>query len=80
MKSLFKVPPDSMHWECGRCGTWNEIRNGVCSSCNGVLQSVAKAFRLHNVLTEEEKNFYTATAPAILSELRMIRMALERKP
>lgn len=71
-----KVPPDSMHWECGRCGHWNPIRAGVCEQCQGVLQNVARAFRLHNVLTTEEKEFYTTTAPAILSELRQIKSIL----
>jgi hypothetical protein len=74
---MAKVPPHTFQWCCGRCATWNPIERGTCSSCGSMLQDVAKAFRLQNVLTDEERNYYEVTAPMILTELRWIRELLE---
>ncbi len=75
---MAKVPPHTFAWFCGRCQTWNDVKDGTCKTCGSMLQDVARAFRLENVLTAEEVNFYTVTGPAILSQLMAIRELLER--
>lgn len=71
------VNPTAMKWQCGRCSHWNNIENGKCASCGALSQQFATAFRLHNVLTAEESNFYKGTAPQILREIRAIRVLLD---
>ena len=71
------VNPTAMKWQCGRCNHWNKIENGKCASCGALSQQFATAFRLYNVLTAEESNFYKGTAPQILREIRMIRVLLD---
>ncbi len=72
------VNPSSFKWQCGRCNHWNKIENGKCAQCGALSQQFATAFRLHNVLTAEELNFYKTTAPQILREVREVRVLLER--
>jgi hypothetical protein len=71
--------PDVFKWLCGRCDTWNPIEAGVCKKCNGMIQHSASAYRLHNILTPEERNAYQGTLPAILNELSAIRKILEER-
>lgn len=71
------INPTALKWQCGRCSHWNKIENGKCAQCGALSQQFATAFRLHNVLTAEESNFYKGTAPQILREIRAIRVLLD---
>lgn len=74
--SLTVKNPDAFKWKCGRCETWNPIERGTCKYCGAMAQQYASAYRVHSQLTTEEQQFYNATAPYILSELRSIKAAL----
>lgn len=65
-----------LKWRCSRCKTWNDIEQGVCSQCKALNVEAADAFRVEDVLTNQEKNFYHHTAPAILRELREVKTLL----
>lgn len=67
----------AVKWRCGRCGKWNNMDKGLCGQCKAPQSPTADAFRLHNVLTNEEENFYHGTAPYILQELKAIRQLME---
>lgn len=66
----------AFQWRCGRCGHWNNIQDGVCRRCKSMQDSAVDAFRMKNVLTNEEKLFYDNTAPSILHELVKINATL----
>lgn len=65
-------------WKCGRCDTWNDIRDVHCKKCAGKYDTWNIAHQYHNVLTPEEERFYHGTAIEILKELREIRNMLAR--
>lgn len=69
--------PNVFKWHCSRCGNWNSIDNAQCVQCGNYAVQVADQFRLHNVLTAEEKSFYQGTAPQMLQELRKISERLQ---
>lgn len=71
--------PDIAKWECGRCGTWNNIADGMCESCNAPAAVFARSFRLADTLSKEERLYYNTTVPEILRELKSIRRLLERR-
>jgi hypothetical protein len=73
-----KVQYGNCKWHCAICNRWNDITHISCPGC-GVPQQGASAYKTENVLTPEERNAYTGTLPAILSEVRAIRTLLERK-
>ena len=69
--------PDAFKWKCGRCTHWNDITDGLCKICKAPAATFVDAFRLRNVLTSEEMNFYKGTAPSLLRE--MIKFRQENK-
>lgn len=69
--------PNIFKWHCSRCGNWNHIDYAACKQCGNYAVQVADQFRLHNVLTADEKSFYQGTAPLMLQELRKISEKLE---
>lgn len=73
---MCKIPKNAVEWQCTNCETWNAIEKGICGKCGYPSAQFAGAFQLKNQLTIEEVNFYTITAPAILSELRQIKELL----
>lgn len=69
--------PDVVKWQCSRCGTWNTIEDGTCKQCGVPSATHAKAFRLSDTLSSDEKTFYSTVMPELLREIRSIRRELE---
>ena len=67
-----------LKWRCGRCESWNKMESAKCKKCGMLAQQFADAFRVEDVLSATESNFYKFTAPALLHELRAIRQLLEK--
>jgi len=53
------------------------MEKGLCTKCKAPQLTSAEAFRVHNVLTAEELNFFTGTSIYILRELKAVRQLLE---
>lgn len=69
--------PDIAKWECARCGTWNTMDHAMCVSCNSPAATYARAFRLADTLSSQEKTFYEVLMPELLREIKSIRREVE---
>lgn len=69
--------PDVMKWQCGRCETWNNVEAGVCTKCKAPASMFARAFRMKNLLTEEEKGFYSMGFPGLMRDMTSMRRSVE---
>ncbi len=67
----------NLKWHCTKCNKWNDGTVDMCPSCGIVPIQGAGAYRAQNILTPEEYNTHTGTLPAILTEVRALRIRLE---
>jgi hypothetical protein len=68
--------PDAIAWTC-HCGATNTMKNGVCKKCKSPLPGAATSFRLRNMLTPDEENFYKSQVPVLIGEFRLTNQLLK---